>query len=94
MVKQHRLVFEIGDIDALVFVCEHCGLETSCKVAAKTQHPPNRNSRCSGCGICPAAAPQENIDLLIALRGLLDTRDPALRARLSIASNTEIMLDK
>ena len=84
MVKEHRYLIDMQDIDSLVFTCTKCQHEVVCKLDG-TFSPADYCVSCRG----PLAdtgktGPHPARELLTNIRRLLRTADPTVNVRLVI----------
>ena len=85
MVKENRYVFDVKDIDRLIYECSTCGLELACKI--KSQYSPLPH-----CVSCQDRlleqdnmGPDPNSELLVELRRILSLSNPKVRLRFVVS---------
>lgn len=83
MVKERRYVFDVSDIDSLIYACANCGQEIVCKLDG--QYAPG--ATCVSCQsqLLMTRTANGTVDprytLLMNLRNVLRVQDPATRIR-------------
>ena len=85
MVKENRYVFDVKDIERLIYECSTCGLELACKVESQYRPMP----RCVSCQdqllTEDNMGPDPNSELLVELRRILSLSNPRVRLRFVVS---------
>ena len=86
MVKENRYIFDVKDIDRLLYECSTCGMELACKVKGQYRPLPNCVS-CQGQLLKQDnMGPDPNSELLVELRRILSLSNPSVRLRFVVSA--------